>query len=315
MAGIGETLRDERLRRNLDLEQISQELRISTRFLKAIESDQFDKLPGGIFTKSFVRQYARLLGLDEEKIAAEIDRFLEPRPDSPAAQENLRLVVSGIHAPPMEAWERVGPGTGLSWHSLLPPMALIALLMLLCSGAYVWWQKARHPAARAAQTNAVAARAIPSPQPPPPLQATVPNAADGGTGVPASPVPANAPAAGSDATQTPPPVAAPGGPASATAHVHVVITASEPVWMSARGDGKFLFSGTLEANQSRTAEAGETVELRLGNAGAVDILVNGKSIGPVGPKGQARTVQIGSGGFTVVSPKPATPAAAPPVAR
>ena len=59
---IGETLRRERLKRNLDFEQISRELKISRRFLEAIENDQFDKLPGGVFAKSFVRQYARLLG-------------------------------------------------------------------------------------------------------------------------------------------------------------------------------------------------------------------------------------------------------------
>ena len=65
MTPVGETLRRTRLKRNLQLEEISNELKISTRFLQAIESDQYDKLPGGIFAKSFVRQYARLLGLDE----------------------------------------------------------------------------------------------------------------------------------------------------------------------------------------------------------------------------------------------------------
>jgi cytoskeleton protein RodZ len=62
MLSVGETLRAERLKRNLGLDQIASELKISSRFLEAIETEQFDKLPGGVFTKSFVRQYARLLG-------------------------------------------------------------------------------------------------------------------------------------------------------------------------------------------------------------------------------------------------------------
>src|SRR6185369_17920040 len=78
MTPVGETLRRERLKRNLDLEEISRELKISARFLKAIEDDQYDKLPGGVFAKSFVRQYARLLGLDEEELAAEVQRAIEP---------------------------------------------------------------------------------------------------------------------------------------------------------------------------------------------------------------------------------------------
>ena len=75
--------------------------------------------------------------------------------------------------------------------------------------------------------------------------------------------------------------------------------------MLARTDGKYSFSGTLEANQTRTVEANSTVLLRLGNAGGVNITLNGKPIGAVGPKGQVRTVQLTSGGFEIVAaPKP-----------
>ena len=69
MTPVGETLRRERMKRNLDFEEISRELKISTRFLQAIENDQYEKLPGGVFAKSFVRQYARLLGLNDEDLA------------------------------------------------------------------------------------------------------------------------------------------------------------------------------------------------------------------------------------------------------
>jgi len=53
------------------------------------------------------------------------------------------------------------------------------------------------------------------------------------------------------------------------------------------------------------------VLLRLGNAGGVSITLNGKPIGEVGPKGQVRTVQLTSGGFQIVAPKPSAPAADP----
>lgn len=91
--------------------------------------------------------------------------------------------------------------------------------------------------------------------------------------------------------------------------VQVVIkTSDEPVWVLARTDGKYAFSGTLEPNQIRTVDADGIIVLRLGNAGGVAITVNGKPIPEVGPKGQVRTVQFTSGGFQIVAPpKPSTP--------
>jgi hypothetical protein len=90
------------------------------------------------------------------------------------------------------------------------------------------------------------------------------------------------------------------------AAVRVELTADEPVWVLVRTDGKYLFSGTLGAKESRTFDAANTVLLRLGNAGGVTIALNGKPVGSVGPKGQVRTVQFTSGGFEIV------PVAKPP---
>jgi hypothetical protein len=88
----------------------------------------------------------------------------------------------------------------------------------------------------------------------------------------------------------------------------VQVTAEEAVWVLARADGKYLFSGTLEANETHTIDATERLTLRLGNAGGVTITLNGKPLGPVGPKGQVREVQFTSGGFQIVAaPKPSLP--------
>src|ERR1017187_7744223 len=132
MTAIGETLRRERLTRNLRLEQISQELRISSRFLQAIEDENWDKLPGTVFAKSFVRQYARLLGLDEEELAGELQRILEPQPAVPASSHQT---AAEIRLPRVEAWQAVSEGR-FSWSSPLPALALVVVAMLACSGVY-----------------------------------------------------------------------------------------------------------------------------------------------------------------------------------
>ncbi len=69
--GFGEYLRREREMRGVSLEEISAATKISIRFLQAIENEELTKLPGGIFTRSFVRTYARYLGLDEERVLAD----------------------------------------------------------------------------------------------------------------------------------------------------------------------------------------------------------------------------------------------------
>ena len=72
MSAFGENLRREREMRGVSLEEISSATKISLRFLDAIEREDFAKLPGGIFSRSFVRSYARYLGLDEERVGGRI---------------------------------------------------------------------------------------------------------------------------------------------------------------------------------------------------------------------------------------------------
>src|SRR5271157_2857919 len=116
MTAIGETLRRERVRRNLELQQVSQELKISKRFLDAIEREAFDELPGAIFVRSFVRQYARLLGLDEDELAAEAQRIVEPvAVEEPPAKTQPMAPADILHVPAMRAWASVGDGNRFRW--------------------------------------------------------------------------------------------------------------------------------------------------------------------------------------------------------
>lgn len=326
MSSIGETLRRERQKRNLDLEQVSRELKISTRFLEAIENEQFDRLPGGVFAKSFVRQYARVLDLDEEEAAAEVQRTL-----APPSLAQLTETPSPAPGPVPDFAPRVDsissrPVVSGSW---LPALALVVAVMLGCSMVYGWWQREHRTVAAASPartTHPVQQAVNPPAQPPQPAGQTAssqPEAAPGAPAAQSSPQPpaANAPDNNAEraADGKPAPTTPATGEDAATAltgTVHpagpvkvVLTTADEPVWVLARSDGKYAFSGTIEPNQTRTVDATGIVLLRLGNAGGVTITVNGKPLPSPGPKGQVRTIQLTSGGFQIAAPpKPsATP--------
>ena len=64
--------------KGVSLEEIAERTKISLRFLLAIEAEEFEKLPGGIFNTSYLRQYAAAIGFDESELLACYDRAMNP---------------------------------------------------------------------------------------------------------------------------------------------------------------------------------------------------------------------------------------------
>jgi cytoskeletal protein RodZ len=79
---IGEKLRLAREARGIALRDISEQTRISMRYLEAIESDDYKRLPGGIFNRSFIRAYAKFIGYDEHEAIEDYARTLRERGES-----------------------------------------------------------------------------------------------------------------------------------------------------------------------------------------------------------------------------------------
>ena len=77
---IGATLRAERLRQSQQLTAIAAETKICPRILEALEDDQFDQIPGGAYRRSFLRLYARALGLNEDELVAAYQQQHEEPP-------------------------------------------------------------------------------------------------------------------------------------------------------------------------------------------------------------------------------------------
>ena len=75
---FGSQLRTERERRKLSLSTIAGATKIGTHYLQAIEEEELEKLPGGIFNKGFVRAYAGFLGIDETDLIADLVAKMEP---------------------------------------------------------------------------------------------------------------------------------------------------------------------------------------------------------------------------------------------
>lgn len=81
-ATIGEQLRLAREGRGIPLREISDQTRISIHYLEAIEMNDYKRLPGGIFNRSFVKAYARYVGFDEKEAVEGYTRYMRELGDT-----------------------------------------------------------------------------------------------------------------------------------------------------------------------------------------------------------------------------------------
>ncbi|HYL46080.1 MAG TPA: RodZ domain-containing protein [Candidatus Limnocylindrales bacterium] len=139
---FGEHLRREREMRGVSLEEISAATRISTRFLEALEKEEWDHLPGGVFNRGFIRSVARFLGLDEESLVAEYALETKGRIDTG--------VVPDAPIAPSRNW---GPAI----------VSAIILCALIAAGWFVFTRYGAAIAAKLHRKTAIASAAPPAP--------------------------------------------------------------------------------------------------------------------------------------------------------
>lgn len=117
MGSFGEMLRGEREVRGVSIREIAEGTKISVRFLKALEEDRLEVLPGGLFPRAFVRQYAAFLGLDVDKTVAQ---YVAAHGEAPAERRPLA---------PSTRRRTVSPG-----HVFLAAVAIVAVVLVLRRG-------------------------------------------------------------------------------------------------------------------------------------------------------------------------------------
>ena len=152
MPSLGQELKDAREQRGVSLRSISEATHIGMRFLQAIENDDYDQLPGGIFNKSFVRKYARHIGLDEEQVLARFDQLMVDK-----GVEPQKLTVNYL-----DDFEEKSSSSRF-W---LPAL----IFMILCAAAYAAYQYSAstgQPKDQVAQSATPAPTSTPEPTPTP----------------------------------------------------------------------------------------------------------------------------------------------------
>lgn len=270
MESFGARLKREREQRKITLDDISVATKIGTRFLVALEEEQFDQLPGGIFNKGFVRAYARHLGIDENQAIADFVAASAPSLPEIPPEETPVLAAMAVRVP--ESKKKSRSNDGIPWGMVA------AALLIIAFGFALWGFHSREkPAPRvevsAPVQNEQTAPATPetastAPQPPPASPSA--GAAEAGT-LPATPTNAEG--------------------------FTVLIKAREDSWVSITADGKPVSQDTLTAAAEKSIQARNQIVIKAGNVGALDISFNGKQLPPQGHDKQVKTLTFDPNGL------------------
>lgn len=270
---FGESLKREREMRGVALEEISAATRIATRFLQAIENEQWDQLPGGVFNRGFVRAMARYLGLDEEKTVAEYTLAVGDRPTVPVWTGSPPVVTPEL---PWLAW-----------------IIAVAVILALIAGGWFGtrWLLARRAARKTAIGVEMGGDASPSP-----ASALQPAAArstfSSADANPASSMlntPSNASSSPAAASSS----ASAGAPASQPADaMELKISVSKRTKATVVADKDLVFDGTMKAGENHFFSATDHFQVTAKDAAALQLVLNGKPLAFMGPAGQPGKITL-----------------------
>ena len=201
MPTLGEELKHRREERDITLADISEATRIGTRFLKAIESDNFSVLPGGIFTRSFIRAYAKQVGMDEDEALALYQQqtaspSTEPQPlQQSQTDQRARQAVFVEHPVRQSAEPRArrsepmafrSTPTRTSWPTVIIAGGIALFVVIIVLALVKQLNRASSESTQQAQTNTSPQTTPPQTTPPAATQSTQP-ASQATEGQPAPP--------------------------------------------------------------------------------------------------------------------------------
>jgi cytoskeleton protein RodZ len=270
MPALGDRFRSAREARGLSLSDVSEQIRIRSIYLAAIEDENWSAVGAPVYIRGFLRTYARFLGLDPEDVVAAFNGEVPAASTAAATGSEPSRAAEPARARPA--------GPYLIWIAGIIAVLLVAFVVYnevsMHQSATVVVETAA-PSATPSQlpSNAPAVLAASQVSPPP---CAAPSAAPG-TSPHAAATLAPSPSPCPSPSVTPEQIAALGAQSMA-----IVLTA--PSWLRVTVDGSVSMEGTFPAGTSK-AFHGKAAVVRVGNAGGVAIYVDGKDVGKLGKSG------------------------------
>jgi cytoskeletal protein RodZ len=279
-----EELKRVRESKGIRLEEISRRYKIRQSFLESIESGSFEDLPEPVYTKTFVKTYADLLGVDSGPILARYANYMERTLS--AAMPDAQKEQAGQPSSEKALFDLLGrQGSKIGW-------AVLAAAVVIILGIWVFQDRADRPTPVKAVVTETPKPPEKPPETPPALQAPAPPQ----EAAPPQQTTAEAPAAPTQTAAAQPtpeprkpeaqPAAAPVAAAAVPAALSLKIEATEAAWVQVKADKMPPVQKLMQAGETLTAEAKERITVDLGNAGGVQITFQEQSLGSPGKRGE-----------------------------
>jgi cytoskeletal protein RodZ len=315
---LGEWLRQRREELGISLEQAEADTRIRRTYLEALESEEFNALPDHVVGRGFLRNYASYLALDPKEASGRYTALVAPpQPESLSVEGPTPFTTGSFQPVPLHKIS--GRRSRWVWIAGLVLVLAVAASLLLWWGyprINAWWAQQQAAAliksatTMPRETAASLATATHTP--------TATTAAAGETVTAVGTVSLTEPTPTLELTMTPTlaPSPSPSPPVYTGIFLELVFT--DTSWVQVTIDGVREFQGELEAETHRSWYGEERIELRVGNAGAVLVTINGQSLGTLGQPGEVidRVFEKVDGDVTeaTVTPLPTTDETTEPTA-
>lgn len=254
MSSLGTRLREIRLAKGVSLDDIARSTRVGKRHLEALESETWSELPSPVFVKGFIRAYCD---------------FLEASPDEALG---LYREVTGETVKPDRLQSAIRTPPARRFGPLMVSLVLFIALGASLFALRIGLKSSPRPA------PAVSAPARGNPESGSSAQAPAAASTTAAAGQP-GPVPAGAvPAAPAPAAPAPAEEPRPGGQ-------RLLIRAVEPTWIRVQVDEGQVTEELMQAGAVREWTAARKFVLTVGNAGGLEVDLNGRRIPPLGARG------------------------------
>jgi cytoskeletal protein RodZ len=265
---LGEALKRRREQRGIQLNQIAEATRIGVRFLRAIEDNDFRSLPGGLFTRSFIRTYARYVGLDENTAIA-----LYYQQTGDAQEKKYELSTEAIRAKVRSS----------QWANAVILLALLAVVAIGGYAGWHWWKRTF-----GASSPPPPQQTLQSKPQPPIAQPTRPTGtetesilATGNQEATQPPLtPANPQTEPTTSPEKPTTASTPSSPETTptTTRLQLNIAAQGECWVSVRADDAPPQRETLHQGETLSLPANNRLVITIGNTSLVTVTINGRPV-------------------------------------
>ena len=282
---FGSKLREARERRGVSVRDIANATKISAAALDALERNDISKLPGGIFSRAFVRSYAVEVGLDPETT---IQEFIAAFPnDSVTAGQPTSADVEDFDA--TESQRRIARTI----------VRLLAVSVPIVAMVLYFGTAGRRGAVPPEAAPAAATAVLPPPlpdTPSAPVAAPEPAPAKPESAAPAPSAPVERPTAAVGSLGTPEP------PAGTGELLTIGLSVRTPCVVSAIVDGRKAIDQVLRPGDKRTVEVRREIVLTVGDAAAVAMTLNGSEARPLGKAGEVVTARMNPANYRTYLP-------------